>query len=150
MLLPDAPPVLNLEAIADSDVPTVNLTWTIPCRDMPPDEYSLTYMATKLAGVPLSEEDRTMVVEFFDNETVSFDDVNRSYVLSSLLFYSHYQFMLVAVYGVENSTAVSANASMTAEGGKLHYHKLIVCCMCVCVCVKEGVSECTCWGRGGK
>ena len=88
---------------------------------MPPDEYILTYVATKLAGVPLSEEDRTTVVDFSDNETVSSGDVDRLYVVSSLLFYSHYQFMLVAVYGVENSTVVSANVSMTAEGGKPYY-----------------------------
>ena len=121
MLVPEAPPVLNFQAIADSNVPTVNLTWTIPCTDMPPNNYVLTYVATKLAGVPLSEESRTTVVEFLDNETVSSGGVDRLYVLSGLLFYSHYQFMLVAVYGAGNSTVVSANASMTAEGGEFQF-----------------------------
>lgn len=107
--------------MADSSVPTVNLTWGNPFDQIRPDGYWLSYTATKLSGVPLADEERTTVMEFFANETSSSNTSDHLYSLDDLMFYSHYQFMLVAVYGDDNSTAVSANVSMTAEGGEMTY-----------------------------
>ena len=78
----------------------------------------LTYTATKLSGVPLVE---TEMMEFFDNETISFATNGRMFTVTDLLFDSHYQFKLVAVYGGDSSTAARVNVTMTAEGSELMY-----------------------------
>ena len=83
--------------MADSSVPTVNLTWDNPFDLIPPDGYRLSYTATKLSGVPLADEERTTMMEFETSSSVGGSD--HLYSLNGLVFYSHYQFMLVAVYG---------------------------------------------------
>ena len=90
-----APPVDSLVAIPDTNMPIVNLTWIIPYPQIPPDSYELTFTATKLSGVPLAEGSETEMMDFFDNETSSFGD-GRTFTVTDLLFYSHYQFELVA------------------------------------------------------
>ena len=98
-------------------MPIVNLTWIIPYPQIPPDSYELTFTATKLSGVPLAEGSETEMMDFFDNETSSFGD-GRTFTVTDLLFYSHYQFELVAVYGDDSSAAARINVTMTAEGSE--------------------------------
>ena len=100
----------------------VNLTWTIPFTEVPPDSYILTYTATKLSGAPLVE---TESIKFIDNETLSFATNGRTFTISDLLFDSHYQFELVAVYeggiggsGISTAAIARVNATMLAEGSK--------------------------------
>ena len=115
-----APAVESLVATPDVNLTTVNLTWTIPYTQVPPDGYALTYTAMKLSGVALARDDATTMVAFFDNETESFGSGGdlRLYTISDLLFYSQYQFELSAVYGSDNSTAEKVNVSMTAQGSE--------------------------------
>ena len=98
-------------------MPIVNLTWIVPYPQVPPDSYDLTFTATKLSGVPLAEGSETEMMDFFDNETSSFGN-GRTFTITDLLFYSHYQFELVAVYGDDSSTAARINVTMTAEGSE--------------------------------
>ena len=93
----------------------VNLTWTIPFTEIPPNSYILTYTATKLSGAPLVE---TEMMKFFDNETISFATDGRMFTVTDLLFDSHYQFELVAVYGDDSSAAARVTVMMTAEGSE--------------------------------
>ena len=106
-------------AILDTIIPIVNLTWTIPFTEVRPDSYVLTYMVTKLSGMPLAEGSETEMMEFFDNETMSFATNGRMFTVTDLLFDSHYQFELVAVYGGDSSTAARVNVMISAEGSKL-------------------------------
>jgi hypothetical protein len=82
-------------------------------------------MATKLSGVPLAEGSETVMMEFFDNETSSIATDDRMFTISDLLFYSHYQFELTAVYEGDGSTATRVNVTMTAEGSEFKF--LIYC-----------------------
>ena len=104
-------------------MPIVNLTWTIPFTEIPPNSYILTYTVTKLSGTPLVE---TKSKKFLDNETISFATNGRTFTISDLLFDSHYQFELVAVYeggiggsGISTATIARVNVTMTAEGSEL-------------------------------
>ena len=56
-------------------------------------------------------------LQFFDNDTTSMGDEGRSFALTNLLFYSDYQFDLVAVYG-ENDSSIAMDTATTAEGGE--------------------------------
>ena len=87
----------------------------------------LTYTATKLSGVSLVQGNEATMVEFFDNETSSVAADSRMYTVTDLLFYSHYQFVLTAVYGDDSSTATSVNVTMTTEGSEF------VCTVCTAV-----------------
>ena len=133
-------------AVSDTIMPIVNLTWTIPFTEVPPDSYVLTYTATKLSGVPLVE---TEMMEFFDNETISFATNGRIFTVTDLLFDSHYQFELVAVYGGDSSTAARVNVTMTAEGSELMFTVctsvyMYVRCICSALIIHCDVGRDTC------
>ena len=108
----------SLMVTSNTNLPMVELTWSIPYTQIPPDSYRLTHTATKLSGMPLAEGDGVTMIEIMDNQADVFDDDSRSYSISDLLFYSHYQFELIAVYGDDNSTSTSVNVTMTAEGSE--------------------------------
>ena len=59
-----------------------------------------------------------MIDQIMDSQADVFANDSRSYVVSGLLFYSHYRFEVIAVYGDDNSTATSVNVTMTAEGSE--------------------------------
>ena len=85
---------------------------------------------TKRTGVALTVAESTATLQFFDNETISVGDEGRSYALTNLLFYSDYQFDLVAVYG-GNDSSVATDTTTTAEGGKRIKKFAVFYCSCI-------------------
>lgn len=59
------------------------------------------------------------MIVFFVNETSSSGSSDHEYAVHNLLSYLHYQFVVIAVYGEDNSTAERTSASMTVEGSEL-------------------------------
>ena len=119
-----APMVQNLVATARDDVlePSVILEWNDSFQQVPPDQFLLGYSANRLSESESTSE-VPEVSEFSVNLTQT--ELNSSllydyaYTLSNLLFYTSYEFRLIAVYGTDESAPVTV-LHTTSEGRKFN------------------------------
>ena len=108
---------LESSQLLNTTTPSVNLTWNNQFDSVPPFLFSLSVMGTQLSSDEMVSFNLSLNLSTLGDESGSKD---YSYTLASLLFYTAYEFKLVALYDITGSVFSSMPVTVdytTEEGG---------------------------------
>ena len=100
----------------------MSLEWNNTFDEVLPDVFQLTYTINKLSGQP--PQNSMVTLNLTQTDLSSSSEYDYAYTLSNLSFHTTYEFRLIAVYGTDESSAVTVT-STTVDGSKLKFTNLL-------------------------